>query len=92
MVTRVVPGSPAATAGLHAATRRVTVDGATALVGGDAIVGANGEPVDSDAALAGAMALKRPGDTMQLTVVNGGRTRTVDIRLGTVRANAGGVG
>jgi S1-C subfamily serine protease len=81
VVARVVKGSPAASAGLAAATRRVTVDGVTALVGGDAIVALDGKSVTSSTQLAGDVALHKPGDRLQLDVVRGGVRRTVEVTL-----------
>ena len=46
-VAKVVPGSPAAKAGLHAATRQLTVDGEGVPVGGDTIVSLNGKSVSA---------------------------------------------
>jgi len=85
MVVKVVAGSPAAKAGLRPATRRVTVDGASALVGGDAIVAVDGKAL-------GAMELSdlvdahKPGDTLKLEVVRAGARRTVEVTLGNAPA------
>ena len=84
VVTRVLKGSPAAKAGLVAATRQVTVNGVGALVGGDAIVSAGGKQVDSSAQLADRVALMKPGDKLTLQVVRDGAQRTVEVTLGTV--------
>jgi S1-C subfamily serine protease len=88
VVARVVKGGPAAKAGLRAASRQVTVNGVSAPLGGDAIVGVGGKPVASTQQLADAVALHRPGDALTLTVVRGGRTRTVTVTLGDVPAKA----
>jgi S1-C subfamily serine protease len=84
VVARVVTGSPAAAAGLEAATRQVTVDGVSGLVGGDAIVTLDGKSVTSSAQLADDVAIHRPGDHVRLEVVRNGATRTVDVTLGNV--------
>ena len=81
LVAQVVKGSPAAKAGLSAPTRRVTRNGITALVGGDTIVALDGKTVTSSQQLANAVALRKPGDTIRLKVVRGGKSRTVDVTL-----------
>lgn len=83
VVVKVVEGSPAAKAGLRAATRQVTVKGVSAFVRGDAIVAADGTPVDSSAQLSAALAQHRVGDTLKLEVVRAGASRTVAVTLGT---------
>jgi putative serine protease PepD len=84
VVARVVKGSPAAAAGLKAATRHVTVNGVGASVGGDTIVAVDGKPVVSAAQLGDAVALHEPGDKLKLQVVRNGVTRTVTVTLGNV--------
>ena len=81
VVARVVKGSPAAVAGLAAASRQVTVDGVSGLIGGDAIVALDGKSVTSSAQLADDVALHKPGDKLQLEVVRDGKSRTVDVTL-----------
>jgi putative serine protease PepD len=82
VIVKVVKGSPAAKAGLRAATQRVTVNGVNAFVGADAIVAADGKAVSSTAQLGDIIALHKPGDRLELQVVRGGKTRTVEITLG----------
>jgi S1-C subfamily serine protease len=85
-VVKVVKGSPAAKAGLKAATRPVTVDGVSAFSGGDSIVAVDGTKVESPSQLAAILAHHKPGDTLSFAVVRGGVSRTVHIRLGDVPA------
>jgi S1-C subfamily serine protease len=82
-VAAVRSGSPAAKAGLKAATHQVTADGQTALLGGDSITALDGRPIRSAQALATAVAARRPGQRVRLTVVRGSATRTVSLTLGT---------
>jgi S1-C subfamily serine protease len=84
VVVKVVKDSPAARAGLRPATRQVTVNGVSAFSGGDAIVSVDGAQVDDPAQLAGVLARHEPGDTLSLQVVRDGKSRTVDVTLGTV--------
>jgi S1-C subfamily serine protease len=81
-VARVVHGGPAAKAGLRAGNRRVSVNGVSALLGGDAIVAVDGQPIVGAQQLGRAVAARQPGDRVTLQVVRGGRSRTVGVTLG----------
>jgi putative serine protease PepD len=50
---------------------------------GDLVTAANGKPVRSAAELSGAVASRKPGDKLKLTVKRGGEKRTVTVTLGT---------
>jgi S1-C subfamily serine protease len=82
VVAHVVPGRPAAKAGLAGAMRQVTVNGVSALLGGDAIVAIDGKRISSAQQLADAIALRKPGERVDLRIVRGGRRRTVAVTLG----------
>jgi S1-C subfamily serine protease len=82
VVARVVKGSPAATAGLVAGARHVTVDGVSGLVGGDTIIALDGKSVTSSAQLADDVALHEPGDEVTVTVARSGDERAVHVTLG----------
>jgi putative serine protease PepD len=86
IVARVVKGSPAAKAGLTGATRQKTVNGVTALLGGDAIVRVDEKPISTAQQLSSAVALRKPGDRLTLDVVRAGKSRTVTVTLGNVPA------
>jgi S1-C subfamily serine protease len=88
VIAQVARNGPAANAGLHAATRQITRDGVTALVGGDAIVAVDGRPVDSAAQVADAIAARKPGARVALRVVRGGVERTVSVTLASAPAGA----
>jgi S1-C subfamily serine protease len=51
-------------------------------VGGDFITGIEGRPVDRQDALTQALARKRAGDKLQLTIFRNGRTTSVTVTLG----------
>jgi len=87
LVVGIVPKSPAAHAGLVAGHRDVTVNGVGAVVGGDVIVSLDGKSVSSTGALADAVALHHPGQTVSLGVVRGGHKRTIDVTLGNAPAH-----
>jgi putative serine protease PepD len=86
IVARVVKGSPAAKAGLTGATRQKTVNGVTALLGGDAIIRVDEKPISTAQQLSSAVALRKPGDRLTLDVVRAGKSRTVIVTLGNVPA------
>jgi len=86
VIARVVRNSPAAKAGLEAATKQVTVDGVSMPVGGDAIVAVDGNGVTTSQQLADLVAVHKPGNRLELDVVQGGKHRTVAVTLGNVPA------
>lgn len=67
-IVNVVPGSPAADAGLRA---------------NDVVTEVDGNSIDSGDALREAIDARKPGDEIQLTVRRGGNERTVKVELGT---------
>jgi S1-C subfamily serine protease len=88
VVARVVKGSPAAKAGLVAATRQVTVDGVSGLVGGDTIIALDGRSVTSSEQLADDVALLEPGNKVTLEVARDGGKRTVHVTLANTPDNS----
>jgi S1-C subfamily serine protease len=82
MIVEVVKGSPAAKVGLRAATGRVTVNGVSGLVGGDAIVAIDGNAITSSDQLSEVVGQHKPGDTLKLEVVRAGARRTVKVTIG----------
>jgi S1-C subfamily serine protease len=82
-ITQVRAGSPAATAGLKASTGTTAVGGQDYPTGGDVITKVDGKTVASAADLQQLIDAKSPGTHVTLTVVQSGKTRTVDVTLGT---------
>lgn len=82
LVQSVVPGSPAAEAGVRAGEATISVAGSRVRVGGDLILAVDGEPVSDMGAVIAAVDAKRPGDEVELTVLRGGEERDVTIELG----------
>ena len=80
-VVRVSPGTPAADAGLRAASGSETVDGQPYPTGGDVITEVDGERVRDADELRQAIDAHRPGDTVELTVVRDGETESVEVTL-----------
>jgi S1-C subfamily serine protease len=82
LVQEVEPGSPAARAGLRAGKELVQIGNAELLVGGDLITAIDGKPIDRYDAISRALARKRAGDSVEMTVFRNGRTTNIQIRLG----------
>lgn len=80
-VTQVRPGTPAEKAGLVAATGSKTEDGDEIPTGGDVIVAFDGTTVMTPADLQAAVDSRRPGDTLELTILRGGDRVTVEVTL-----------
>jgi S1-C subfamily serine protease len=81
LVQRVAAGGPAADAGLRDGDRRVPVDGGSVAVDGDIIVAINGKRVRTSAGVGRIIAAKRPGDSVQIGILRGGKRRTVTVTL-----------
>jgi S1-C subfamily serine protease len=82
LVESVVPGGPAAKAGIEAGSADVTMNGTRIKAGGDVITAIDGNPVHGMDDVIAAVNAKKPGDTIQLTVDRGGNQRTVSVQLG----------
>ena len=89
LVQSVVPGSPAAEAGIEPGDATVGVGGRRLRVGGDVIVAVDGEDVADMGAVVAAVDAKRPGEEIELTVLRSGEERTLTVELGKRPAAAG---
>jgi len=78
IVLSVVPGSPAARAGL----RPAQASGLDIAELGDVIVAMDGQPVVGMQDLAARIGARQPGDTVELTVLRDGREQSVRVTLG----------
>jgi S1-C subfamily serine protease len=81
-VATVQPRTGAAAAGLQAATGSSTVGGQRYPTGGDVITAIDGKQVSTAQELRAAIDAHKVADTLDLTVVHGGKTRTVHAKLG----------
>jgi putative serine protease PepD len=81
-VATVRAGTPASDAGLRAATGSKVVEGQEYPTGGDVITKVDGVAVRTAADLRSIVDARKPGDTVKLTVVRAGATRTVSVTLG----------
>ena len=82
LLIEIVRGGPAHKAGMRGGDRRVRLGNRIVIVGGDVIVAADGEPIDTADTLIRIIREKRPGDLLTLEVYRGGLHRQeVLIRL-----------
>jgi S1-C subfamily serine protease len=88
LVQSVVKGGPAAKAGVKGGSATVSIDGQRVRAGGDVITAVDGEQISGMDEVAGAVSGKKPGDEVELTLVNGSDTRTVTVTLGDQPATA----
>jgi S1-C subfamily serine protease len=82
LIQSIAPGSAAAAAGLREARQLVAVGNVQLGIGGDLITSIDGRAVDRHDAITRALARKRPGDRLDLTVFRGGRTVRIAVTLG----------
>ena len=82
LIQEVDADSSAARAGLRGGRQEVQIGNAQLLVGGDLIMSIDGKPVERDDAISRALATKRTGDTLELTIFRNGKTTNIRIRLG----------
>jgi 2-alkenal reductase len=77
----VVENSPAAEAGLRGSTGRRQISGQTTPAGGDVVLEVDREPIEDFTDLLTTVAFRRPGDTVELTVLRDGEPQQVTVRL-----------
>ncbi len=82
LVERVVPGSPAARAGLRGGTEAVIAGMRRILLGGDVLVAFDGEPITNQLDMNRFLNRKRPGDKVRLTIFRRRQKLEVDVILG----------
>jgi S1-C subfamily serine protease len=89
LVQQVVPGGPAAKAGLRAGN---TQTNGGLVIGGDLIVKVAGKQVTKPDDLVAAVSSHKPGDKVQVQLYRDGKLKTVTVTLGNrpANANAGG--
>ena len=80
-VATIRPGTPAAKSALRAATSTGTVNGQDYPTGGDVITALDGKKIASVNALIAAVNAHRPGDTVSITYVRGGKSHTIRVTL-----------
>jgi len=82
LVERVVPGSPAARAGLRGGTQAVIAGMRRILLGGDVLVAFDGEPITNQLDMNRFLNRKRPGDRVRLTIFRRQQRLEVEVTFG----------
>jgi 2-alkenal reductase len=88
-IDSVVNGSPAEAAGLRGSTGTELVDGLEVPVGGDVVIEAEGQPVNSFDALLNIIAFKQPRESLNLTIIRDGQSQQVTVELAPRPENLG---
>ncbi|MCR4676740.1 MAG: trypsin-like peptidase domain-containing protein [Sphaerochaetaceae bacterium] len=81
LVSQVVQGGKAASAGLKGGTKQVLYGESVIYLGGDVITAINGVPVSEYSDLFTAMSNTRPGDTAELKINRNGTEMTIKVEL-----------
>ena len=82
LVQEVVKGGPADKAGIQGGNTSATIEGANFSLGGDIITEVNGKKISSMDDVVNIVNAAKPGETVELTVLRGGSTKTVNVTLG----------
>ncbi|MBZ5599755.1 MAG: trypsin-like peptidase domain-containing protein [Acidobacteriia bacterium] len=85
LIVQVVPGGAADQAGLRGGNERAYLGNIPIMLGGDLIVGIDGERIETQQDLAQLMNNHRAGDTVRLTIYRGKRKMDVNVTLGEAR-------
>jgi S1-C subfamily serine protease len=82
LIASVQDGTAAAQAGLRGGDETVELQGVPFVSGGDVITALDGEPLRGMEELAAAVAERRPGDRLELTILRDGEESAVEVMLG----------
>jgi putative serine protease PepD len=81
LVARVARRGPAGRAGIRGGNEEVVIGNTILIVGGDIIVAADGENVESSEAFYRILKRKKPGETLQVDLYRNGEKKAVNVRL-----------
>jgi S1-C subfamily serine protease len=90
LVQSVVSGGPADKAGVKGGHATTSIGGQRVRAGGNVITAIDGKAVTGMDDVINVVNEKQPGDDVQLSLADGGQTRTVTVTLGTRPPNASG--
>jgi len=90
LIEKALPGGAAEKAGLHGGTERAYEGNTMVMLGGDLIVGFDGQEITSPEDLSGAMNSHHSGDTVTVTVFRGRKRMDFKVTLGDAKAQAPG--
>ncbi|HKZ13201.1 MAG TPA: trypsin-like peptidase domain-containing protein [Solirubrobacterales bacterium] len=82
LIANVVPGGPAAKAGLRGATGEIQFQAAEYETGGDVIVDVEGQPVTEPDSLIKLIDEKVPGEKIKLTILRDNKRQDIEVTLG----------
>ncbi len=85
LIVQVVPGGSAERAGLQGGTKRAYLGNMPIMLGGDLIVGIDGQDVQDQQDLSQIMNNHRAGDTVRVTIYRGKRKMDISVTLGEIR-------
>jgi S1-C subfamily serine protease len=83
LIARVVPGGPAASAGIKGGDHSVRFQASQVRAGGDVIIAVDGKKVIGPDDLARFISTYKPGDKVTLQVLRGGSKQDIQVTLGT---------
>ncbi len=92
LIERVLPGGAAERAGLHGGTQRMYQGNIPVMLGGDLIVGFDGQEIASPQDLSAAMTSHRAGDVVTVTVFRGRKKMDVKVTLSDAKDQQGQLG
>jgi serine protease Do len=81
LIEQVIPGSPAADAGLLGSSEPLTLQGKEVQVGGDVITAVNGKPISSMIELKGMISTAAPGDRITLSILRDAKETEIEVKL-----------
>lgn len=90
LIEKALPGGAAEKAGLHGGTERAYEGNTMVMLGGDLIVGFDGQEITSPEDLSGAMNSHHSGDTVTVTVFRGRKRMDFKVTLGDAKDQAQG--
>jgi S1-C subfamily serine protease len=82
LVQEVVKGGPADKAGIEGGTTSATIDGANFSLGGDIITKIDDKSISSMDDVVNIINAAKPGESVSVTLLRGGSTKTVSVTLG----------
>jgi S1-C subfamily serine protease len=82
LVEETTKSSPAAAAGIHGGDRAAQAGMRRIMIGGDVIVGIDGQKVANQFDMNVILNRKRPGDTVTVTIYRGAKKLDIPVKLG----------
>jgi S1-C subfamily serine protease len=92
LIDRVIPGGAAEKAGLHGGTQRAYQGNTPVMLGGDLIVGMDGQEITSPQDLSAVMNSHRAGDEVTITIFRGRKKMDIQVQLGDAKDQQGVLG